>query len=158
MDIHYLIIILTLISPFYSIAEIHLKNDIPYKLDNLDCKNDYKFIISGKYKQTLFIEITKDNASLSKVEDKIEIIMTEYSSMSILDTKSYLISYNKNSFYMKYIISYSSCNSLSFLLRPYSELKNVYIKVNIKTIGEFDDTTNLMLIVKKRHLRHIYMI
>ena len=81
MDIHYLIIILTLISPFYSIAEIHLKNDIPYKLDNLDYKNDYKFIISGKYKQTLFIEITKDNASLSKVEDKIEIIMTEYSSM-----------------------------------------------------------------------------
>ena len=157
MGIHYLIIILTLISPFYSIAEIHLKNDIPYKLDNLDYKNDYKFIISGKYKQTLFIEITKDNASLSKVEDKIEIIMTEYSSMSILDTQSYIISYNKNSFFMKYIISYSSCDSLSILLRPYSELKNVYIKVNIKTIGEFDDITNLYNVNSEKTTSQTYI-
>ena len=137
MNIYTLVIALSLISPLFSITKIQLTNNVPYDIGDLSYKNDLNFLIAGKHKQIIIIEVTGANPT-SLAKDRLDIILTENSASSRLDNTAYLLSSNTNIFTVQHLILYSSTTYISFEIQPYNGLKSARVKATVTSNANFE--------------------
>lgn len=119
--------------------------------ENLSNGNNYKFYISAKYEQILDIIFLKNDPYFIESQ-KINIYEYSYrnSEIDLDETETTLyLSYksSENSYKQTYIVKGSVTNCIAFEIKPYFEMKNVFLTVNVRPPKHSDnDSTNTIII------------
>ena len=118
--------------------------------ENLSNGNNYKFYISAKYEHEKILDIIFLKNDPYFIESQ-KINIYEYSSNSEidLDETTFYLSYksSENSYKQTYIVKGFVTNCIAFEIKPYFEMKNVFLTVNVRPPKHSDnDSTNTIII------------
>ena len=125
--------------------EYNLTNGYKEYLENLSNGNNHKFYLSAKYEQILDIIFLKNDPYFTESQ-KINIYeySTSNSEINLYTTTLYL-SYksSENSYTLTYIVQGSELtNYIAFEMKPYFEMKNVFLTVNVRSPNHSNNSNN----------------